>query len=480
MSEEYYEEENEELSAEELFQQRQAELEERFAEKGFFSRIGTMLKGLKEPRQSREYKEAITELQRLKAPIIAILLPVVGVVSLIVITAVQSKLTDAIQVDIATVQDAVDDLVEDEAEVEPEQELDMTQDTDVSIDVPTDVPQPAFAPAPPAESVGGDPNAVTAAPSPVTCAMVGVSVKKPGLGNGDGGFGVAIGNGKGGQNIDGCLVGIICDLKKDANGKDNGYTKNGAWERLKALNQGKFSSAAMSKYLVSPNKVALNKVYIPACPATEGPKAFGLKDCGDTGWCAFYSGDLKVDKKMRFRFVGYFDEFMIIRVGGKVVFEAEWLDGTAQTGGTKPGVISGWTPSDKSTLGKYVSWQRGAKMVFGDWIAAEPGKPLKMEIALGETAGGACGGLLCVQVEGENYPEVSCEWGKHLQLPVFSSRKFAMTERQKIEAKGSEATGSGIYRVPPYKFTVATPNFNAKGKAAKAASKNDVSVDVDI
>lgn len=464
MSEEYYEEGNEELSAEELFQQRQAELEERFAEKGFFGRIGTMLKGLKEPRQSREYKEAITELQRLKAPIIAILLPVVGVVSLIVITAVQSQLTDSIQVDIATVQDAIDDLVEDEAEVEPEQELDMTQDTDVSIDVPTDVPQPAFAPAPPAESVGGDPNAVTAAPSPVTCAMVGVSVKKPGLGAGDGGFGVAIGSGSGGQNIDGCLIGIICDLKKDPNGKDNGYTKNGVWERLKGLNQGKFSKAAMSKYLVSPNQVALNKVYIPACQATEGPKAFGLKNCGDTGWCAFYSGDLKVEKKMRFRFVGYFDEFMLIRINGKVVFEAEWINGTPQIGGgTKPGAISGWVPSDKAKIGKHNSWQSSAFMVYGDWIDAEPGRPLKMELALGETAGGLCGGLLCVEVEGEKYEMKN----GHPMLPVFSSRKLAMTERKKI----------GDHN---YGFAVATPNFNAKGKAAKAASKNDVSVDVDI
>lgn len=479
MSEEYYEEENEELSAEELFQQRQAELEERFAEKGFFSRLGTMLKGLKEPRQSREYKEAITELQRLKAPIIAILLPVVGVVSLIVITAVQSKLTDAIQVDIATVQDAVDDLVEDEAEVEPEQELDMTQDTDVSIDVPTDVPQPAFAPAPPAESVGGDPNAVTAAPSPVTCAMVGVSVKKPGLGAGDGGFGVAIGSGSGGQNIDGCLIGIICDLKRDANGKGNGYEPNKAWERLKALAAAKFSKSAMSKYLVAPKQVALNKVYIPTCPAVDGPKAFGLTDAGDTGWMAFYTGTLKVDKKMRFRFVGYFDEFMVISINGNVVFEAEWLPGTPQISGNGPGRITGWKPSDPTMVGKSVSWQRSAYMVYGDWISAEPGKPLKIELALGETAGGACGGLLCVQVEGEKYPEVACKLGKHLELPVFSSRKLAMTERERIRTQCTEEL-KGKWPVPPYQFKVETPNFNAKGKAAKAASKNDVSVDVDI
>lgn len=482
MSEEYYEEEGQELSAEELFQQRQAELEERFEEKGFFKRIGIMLVGLGKPHNTREYKEAVTELQRLKAPIIAVLLPVVGVISLIVITAVQSQISNVMQIEIASNTADADALEEETEEIEPEQELDMTQDTEVSIDVPTDAPTPMMDPAPPSPSPGGEPDKVSAAPSPVTCNAVVGTIKPRGLGAGDGGgFGTIIGGKGGGQNIDGCLVGIICDLKRDANGKANGYTKNGAWERLKALSQQKFSTSAMNKYLVAPKKVALNKVYIPAIQATEGPKAFGLNDCGDTGWMAFYTGDLKVDKKMRFRFVGYFDEFVVIRVGGKVVLEAEWLPGTPQTGGDGPGKITGWVPQDKGMIGKHVSWQKGAKMVYGDWINAEPGKPLKIELALGETAGGACGGLLCVQVEGQQYPEVSCEFGKHLQLPVFSSRKLAMSERSKIEAQATNATGSGIFRVPPYKFTVQTPNFNAKGKSsAKAASKNDVSVDVDI
>lgn len=447
------------------FSQRQAEIEEMYEEKGFLRRMLEMFSGLGRPRNTREYKAAVQELQRLKAPIIAILIPVVGVITLIVITAVQSQKQSLIQVDIASAEEAVEELSEDEPE--PDKELDMTEDTDVSVEVSADIPTPQVAaPAPPSPSPGGEPDKVSAAPSPVTMAAVSGTVKMRGLGDGDGGgFGTMIGGKGGGQNIEGCLIGIIADLKRDSNGKENGYTKNGAWERLKTLNAQKFSKSAMSKYFVAPKQVALNKVYIPAIQAKEGPKAFGLNDCGETGWVAFYTGDLKVAEKMKFRFVGYFDEFMLIRINGKVVFEAEWINGTPQIGGgTKAGAISGWVPSDTSVVGKWASWQSSAWMVAGDWIDAEPGKPLKMELALGETAGGLCGGLLCIEVQGKQYAKE----GARPVLPVFSSRKLSMSERKKI----SESK---------YKFDANSPSFNARGKKAmEKAKKNDVSVEVDI
>ena len=57
------------LSSEELFELHKAEIEERFEEKGFFRRLKEMFSGLSQPRSSREYKLALTELQRLAAPL---------------------------------------------------------------------------------------------------------------------------------------------------------------------------------------------------------------------------------------------------------------------------------------------------------------------------------------------------------------------------------------------------------------------------
>ena len=133
MSEEYeneVEEMGEELSAEELFEQHRLEIEERFEEKGFFKRLVDMFAGLSKPRSSREYKIARVELQRLAAPLLAILLPTLGIIVLIVITAVTGQSKEVIQIEVARAQDDQEELTE-ESEPEPE-EIDMTQDIDVS------------------------------------------------------------------------------------------------------------------------------------------------------------------------------------------------------------------------------------------------------------------------------------------------------------------------------------------------------------
>ena len=56
----------------------------KFEEEGYFKRLGKMFSGLGRPRDSREYKEALIELQRQVAPLSAILLP------LIVVTLIRS------------------------------------------------------------------------------------------------------------------------------------------------------------------------------------------------------------------------------------------------------------------------------------------------------------------------------------------------------------------------------------------------------
>ena len=134
MEEELLEEEAP-LSAEELFEQHKAEIESAFEEKGFFRRLSEMFSGLSKPRSSAEYKIACTELQRLAAPILAIVLPVLGMVVLIVVTAVTGADKDAIQVDIAQA-------VEEDAPLEEDQQQDIDDITppDEMVDIVVDTP----------------------------------------------------------------------------------------------------------------------------------------------------------------------------------------------------------------------------------------------------------------------------------------------------------------------------------------------------
>ena len=123
------------LTAEELFEQHKAEINAAFEEKGFFRRMKDMLTGLSKPRSSAEYKLARIELQRLIAPLAAILLPTLGVGILIVVTAVTGQNKQVIQADIASMQDDETPLedVQEPEEIEeqtpPEEPLDITVDT---------------------------------------------------------------------------------------------------------------------------------------------------------------------------------------------------------------------------------------------------------------------------------------------------------------------------------------------------------------
>ena len=149
MAEEEYIEEEAPLSAEEIFELHKAEIDAAFEEKGFFRRMAEMFSGLSKPKSSAEYKLARTELQRLAAPILAIVLPVMAVVVLIVITAVTGQTKETITVDIASA-------VEEEAPLEEEQEQEIEEVTPpeetVEIQVDTPVVGPvtdSVAPAPP-------------------------------------------------------------------------------------------------------------------------------------------------------------------------------------------------------------------------------------------------------------------------------------------------------------------------------------------
>ena len=128
------------LTAEELFEQHKAEIEAAFEERGFFRRLGDMFSGLSKPKSSAEYKLAKTELQRLAAPLLAILLPTLGVIALIVITAIQGQTKQTIQVDIVKVEEEEAPL---EDEVEPDEIIETTP-PDETVEVTVDTPNVAI------------------------------------------------------------------------------------------------------------------------------------------------------------------------------------------------------------------------------------------------------------------------------------------------------------------------------------------------
>lgn len=470
MSEEY--EEVEGLTPEEIFEQHQAEIDKMFDEKGFFARLKLMFKGLKAPRMSREYKAARTELQRLTAPLIAILLPGLCIIVLIVVTAVNSERRATIQVEIGQIEESKEEL--DEPEDPPEEDIDPTEDIDVSVDVSVDVTPQLASPAPPSPNPGGEPDKVAAAPSPVVMSSVAGTAKFRGIGDGDnGGFGTVIGGkGGGGQNIEGCLIGIIIDFKSNPDGTPNPAFNDGNyyWESAKSLVDGDFSPAAIGKFFSPDKRVANNLIFIEVQDAGNGPKAFGVENVmKPRGFAVYYSGKIRPTEKAKYRFVGAFDDMMVIRLNKKVIFEDNWRH---KSMGTKMSV-TGWASSDPDN-GKWPQLEGMASpLTIGDWWVAEPGKEQFLEILVGERPGGHISGVLLIQQEGVKYEMRKTNTTERPILPIFATRPLGANQKEKIR-KYSESHD--------FKMSVDSPRFNAgkKGGALKKAMKNDVKIEIDI
>ena len=488
MSEEYEYEESEQLSAEELFEQHQAEIAERFEEKGFFKRMGILFSGIGKPHNTREYKLAMTELQRLQAPILAVLLPTVGVIVLIVLTAVSGKSHETIQVEVARAQETTDEL-EAETEEEPE-EIDMTQDIDVTVDVAVDVPNVTTEITSQSDSPGGEPDTVMAAPSPVTMANIKGSPKLRGLGDGDGGgFGTQIRAGKA-QDLEGALIGVIIDVKtthdpNDPKGKQLGYAGNTTKvfaERFKNCITGNFTDAACSRVRKLNKRVAMSNLFIKPQQASKGPEAFGVGDVVEPkGFAVYYVGDITPTEKTRYRFWGYYDDYMLIRINGKTVYEYMWPFKTVNDAG----LCTGWKPEADSAklVGKYDCSQLYACLAPSDWWEAKPGQKLKLEIVIAEKDGGWTGGLLCIEKEGETYAKN--KKGQPI-FPIFSSRKLGLKDIERFEKFCSGKDGDQHRNKDFVIGTENVPLFNSRkaggGKAGgkKKANKKQVDVEVDI
>ena len=160
------------LSAEELMKEHLSEIDSAYSEDGYFTRLKKMFKGLKMPKNSPEYKLARTEVNRLIAPLLAVVCPVMFIIVLCVMTEITGRAKESIQVDIAQAQE--DEALEEEGE---QQEIEQTEQTEVEIevDMPSDMPTqvtevvaPSLSATPTDQALKApDPNSVSAIKSPV-------------------------------------------------------------------------------------------------------------------------------------------------------------------------------------------------------------------------------------------------------------------------------------------------------------------------
>ena len=121
--------------------------DDKYTEKGFFRRLFEMSKGLGMPRDTREYKLARIELQRLSAPLTAIVVPTLFGIVLCVVTAISSQRTELPPVDIA--DPIVDEPpIEDPPVPEPEEIPLPDEPIEFTVDTPDPAPVTPLPPSP--------------------------------------------------------------------------------------------------------------------------------------------------------------------------------------------------------------------------------------------------------------------------------------------------------------------------------------------
>ena len=166
------------------------ELAKMYEVRGLFRRLGDMFRGLKAPRGTREYKIARIELQRLFAPLAAVVVPVLFGAVLCVVTMVSGQRKPEIVVDIAPIEDPPKPLDQEDPPTPPD--VEPPKDVEVEVDTPNPAPisNVTPVPSPPSTQVSVKPaqvEAVMNVKSPVTMRSLSASRTPAGIGMATGG-----------------------------------------------------------------------------------------------------------------------------------------------------------------------------------------------------------------------------------------------------------------------------------------------------
>lgn len=242
---------------------------------------------------------------------------------------------------------------------------------------------------------------VTTAPAAESMISSNALFKEHGKGGGGTGKGSMFGSSSGslgrGMSEGTGLVGRFFDLKQDAQRNKLPYTGQFP-DYIQSMNRlvaGGLAENVTRNYYEADTKLYFSQLWIPAdTPAIDAPKEFNVEGKVEPrGWFVHYSGKVIPPRKGQWRFVGFFDDMLVLYVDGQPVLDGSWV----------PMCNVGNGPYDESLRqdfgGPGVSGER--KAYAGKWINVVG--PIKIDLLIGETPGGKVGGLLMCQQRETRY-----------------------------------------------------------------------------
>ncbi len=252
--------------------------------------------------------------------------------------------------------------------------------------------------------------------------MPGFSGGGPALGGDSGGFGggsgVGAGFGKGPvmpafgfreAQPGGSLVGRFYDFKQLASGSqvrpNPELARQGpgplAEKELNKFTRGSWSSRDLAFFYQAPTTLYATQIFIPNIGADEAPKAYGVeKTVQGRAWIAHYRARVSPPQSGVYRFVGGADDFLVVRVNGRVVLDGG-LFAVSAFKTDRPDSAS--YPYEFRAPGNHLQKSRRNGFVVGNTMDLRAGTFYDLDIVIGEGLGGHFYAALFVEKQGETY-----------------------------------------------------------------------------
>lgn len=175
----------------------------------------------------------------------------------------------------------------------------------------------------------------------------------------------------------------------------------------------RFNASSMSKYYKSEKSLSFTHLVISEMNADAATKAFDVQnEVQPSGWAIVYEAELNPSEEGYYRFVGRFDDVLLVYVGARLILDGSYSDlgGDMRKGEVVPGQSLINVPMRAS---RYIRIKKGTKL----------------RIVIGEVPGGLMGGGLFIQKKGETYKKNSD--GQPI-LPPFTTEPLREEDKNRL------------------------------------------------
>ena len=215
-----------------------------------------------------------------------------------------------------------------------------------------------------------------------------------------------------------------------------------------------FSTGSLRRYYKANQSMNFSFLAVPRLPADEGPKAFGVeKEIKPSGWFVHYAGTVTPPESGPWRFVGFFDDCLMVFVNSRPVLDGSWDK-----------MIFKKDEGIREPFGGPDAAEGGRKNYAGKWFNFKAGD--RLDVIVGERPGGLVGGMLLIEKKGEKYE-------KHPDgspiLPLFSTKAMSVEELARV--------GSFSKSKYPYPIASKTPVFGCKPLTKDRMEKPEMDAD---